>query len=175
MSEPLDLEALERRHANYTAHGVPRLSQDEFGALLARIRELEAERPDWSDADIDRFNDECERIARTSSVAMVAGELTAENLTAHLREQARSALRAAGIVPNVARWRPISKAPTRTFVLVAFDDGRRPEVSRHDKASHIPLYGWLDYSTLDGEDIEFYRDAPTHWQPLPAPPTTEAT
>jgi hypothetical protein len=156
MSEPLDLEALERRHANYTAHGVPRLSQDEFGALLARIRELEAERPDWSDEQIE---DLCQRTMDMP----------------HPSEVMRENLRAAGIVPNVARWRPISEAPkdgTRVLVIDAAHDAV-PELAWWGAPGWGQLSAcWLTYShRSDFEDVA----APTHFQPLPAPPTTEAT
>ncbi len=142
--EPLDLEALERRTARMERLGVPTVvvDQHDFDALLARIRELEAERPDWSDEQIDTFRD-----------------------NAHLgpwsREGVRSALRAAGIVPNVARWRPISEAPK---------DGKPVLVGLRGA---VPIAAEWDGQRWYAPGLGTVR--PTHFQPLPAPPTTETT
>jgi hypothetical protein len=169
MTSPRELSALDRALDELDAEGEPiaRLTVTRTRALLARIRELEAERPDWSDADIDRL------IAARAHRVFERSEKPYKVET--LRDMVRRDLRAAGIVPNVARWRPISEAPkdgTRVLVIDAAH-GAVPELAWWG----APGWGqhpacWLTYShRSDFEDVA----APTHFQPLPAPPTTEAT
>ena len=58
-----------------------------------------------------------------------------------------------------SRWRPISEAPKDgTYVLLNFDN-RPPTVAR-----------WL-YGAWQAFDVLGFIGAPTHWQPLPLPPT----
>jgi hypothetical protein len=179
--EPLDLEALERAiteevaeaHRAAAADGT-HVDPNDIAAslimlqLLARIRELEAERPDWSDEQIE---DLCQRTMDMP----------------HPSEVMRENLRAAGIVPNVARWRDISEAPKDGTPIVAVlraDIYPRIRPQRPDLASLNGLYmvlrhpggsyGWnaagpLGFGGIDDEWIAGWM------APLPARPTTEAT
>jgi hypothetical protein len=157
--EPLDLEAIRSDAAcvveTHDGYVTPESAQyalavcAEIPVLLARIRELEAERPDWSDEQIDALYCHIDAI-----YSRPIGDTHAEM---------RSALRAAGIVPNGARWRPID-----TFGL---DDGSACLLL----IDGSPYMGsrWGGAFLIDGPNFN-ESFTPTHWQPLPAPPTTEA-
>jgi hypothetical protein len=128
---------------------------------------------EWSDEQIDALRHAVLRMHYEDTSEYLRDDGDAA-LLRHLRDALRSALRAAGIVPNGARWRPISEAPkdgTRVLVIDAAHDGA-PQLAWWG----APVWGqlpacWLTYShRSDFEDVA----APTHFQPLPAPPTTEA-
>lgn len=66
---------------------------------------------------------------------------------------ARVALAAA----DAAAWRPIETSPQDTTILTYYADGRvMPD--------QFPYRGMLEWQ-------EQFDAPPTHWQPLPAPPT----
>lgn len=64
-------------------------------------------------------------------------------------------------------WLPLDSAPKYKKVLVQCDG--EPTISMWSKASHVPIYGWLDLSKADPEDMDLLRGAVTAWMPLAAP------
>lgn len=65
-------------------------------------------------------------------------------------------------------WQPIETAPKDGTSFLACHAGSGVhQITWHGKASHIPLYGWAHGE--DVEDVDLW--SPTHWMPLPAPPT----
>lgn len=65
-------------------------------------------------------------------------------------------------------WLPISSAPKVGRRILALVDNEVRFVS-WTKTSHVPIYGFclLDQGPEDCDLCE-----PTHWMPLPAPPST---
>ena len=76
----------------------------------------------------------------------------------------------------MSQWQPIETAPKDGTRII----GRRSYAERYTgrlryerhktfwgKTSHVPIYGW-NYGR-DVEDQELWE--PTHWMPLPDPPT----
>jgi hypothetical protein len=177
--EPLDLEVIRSDAAcvveTHDGYVTPESAQYALAvcaaipALLARIRELEAERPDWSDEQIEALQKELGR----SYLAEYGSREDPVSKRAK-RDIFRSALRAAGIVPNVARWRDMETAPNGKVVLV-IDENEDIRLA----AAHGTANVWLT------ERVECDLFYPIGWQPLPAdspfdpplpaPPTTEAT
>lgn len=73
----------------------------------------------------------------------------------------------------MSEWYPIETAPMDGTSVLGFI----PENDKHFRAitvvsytkhNHIPIYGWVYLSRLDGEELEGCN--PTHWMPLPEPP-----
>lgn len=72
-----------------------------------------------------------------------------------------------------SRWHPIETAPkdgTR-FLAAEPDDGWLIGAFIWCKTSHVPLYG---FHFTDGDPENWNIAKPTHWQPLPTPPTQES-
>lgn len=67
-------------------------------------------------------------------------------------------------------WQPIETAPkdgTR-FLAAEYDNGWMVGPCLWCKTSHVPLYGF-HFTEGDPEDLNIAH--PSHWQPLPAPPS----
>lgn len=64
-------------------------------------------------------------------------------------------------------WRPIETAPKTGERLLGFVAGQVRAIT-WGKTSHIPLYGWV-LVDQGAEDCDLCQ--PTHWMPLPAPPS----
>jgi hypothetical protein len=68
-------------------------------------------------------------------------------------------------------WRPIETAPKDGKSILAWDDG--PIVVHWDEVSSAAALdirmGWA--STYDSDYMSYNEHKPTHWQPLPNPPT----
>lgn len=72
----------------------------------------------------------------------------------------------------MSEWQPIETAPTDTPILV-YQPGvvlSAGEMSRYSKTSPLHFYP----SFVDGRDWECDLDTPSHWMPLPPPPTPAA-
>jgi hypothetical protein len=67
----------------------------------------------------------------------------------------------------MSEWQPIETAPHDTRVLVWIPPWYGPSDGKIIVASKFTL-GWID------DEAIFLQSKPTHWQPLPAPPTTES-
>lgn len=84
-------------------------------------------------------------------------------------------------------WIPIESAPKDVAVLVTFHEGDIPQ-EFHTQPGVMVAYwdayyapggrgysgygdGWTDAHS--GEGCHLHYGSPTHWQPLPAPPTGE--
>jgi hypothetical protein len=65
-------------------------------------------------------------------------------------------------------WQPIETAPTDARVLLFFPWAGRVAVGRRQDNLYPP-----DWRSDDGEALILQFDPPTHWMPLPAPPTTK--
>ena len=79
---------------------------------------------------------------------------------------------------TVTTWQPISTAPNETELLVGKwvnDEWRICQSSRHyDEGSYMdnePAY-WYWASDWDNGGVTD-DEGPSHWQPLPPPPSTE--
>lgn len=71
----------------------------------------------------------------------------------------------------MSEWQPIETAPKDGTRILATGDGTTV-VTLWGKANHVPLYSWLLLDVpYDPEDYDFWK--PTHWQPLPPPPTEQ--
>jgi hypothetical protein len=162
--EPLDLEALERhtKALDKIAQRYGTYAVADVFALLARIRELEAERPDWSDEQVERFVAERRALIEARAEDTFNGIDPSANPTDV--DIMRSALRAAGIVPNVARWRPVAEYDGPDGRDVLLQEGR----GRYRLGFTFEGKWWLSAN----HEQRLYPD---HFRPLPAPPTTEAT
>lgn len=68
--------------------------------------------------------------------------------------------------PVTSGWQPIETAPRERRILAVVDGLVRFVV--WGKTSHVPMFGWclVDQGAEDSELCE-----PTHWMPLPAPPS----
>ena len=66
-------------------------------------------------------------------------------------------------------WRDISSAPKDGTRVLAVVDGDVRVVS-WGKTSHVPIYG---FCLADQGPEDFDICDPTHWMPLPAPPTEQ--
>ena len=66
-------------------------------------------------------------------------------------------------------WQTIDSAPKDGSDFISYVDGCRTLV-HWGKVSHVPIYGWIDI-VGDPEDRDLCY--PTHWQPLPPPPSEE--
>ena len=65
-------------------------------------------------------------------------------------------------------WQPIETAPWDTAVLVFIPDSAICEFEIAHRSADDPDGDWYSYIHLGGPiDV-----APTHWQPLPAPPVS---
>lgn len=73
---------------------------------------------------------------------------------------------------EATEWRPIETAPHSGPPVLVAGEGY-VVVSVFNKASHVPIYGWLDLHD-DPENISLLNPAPTHWMPRPKPPTEKA-
>ena len=102
----------------------------------------------------------------------------AENLLRHdLLAAVRHALRAQP--PTPSGWQPIETAPKDGTLVDLFVDGHRETDCCWHRLDweiaylHWPAdsMGWATWSERDGEYGRI-EPAPTHWQPLPAPPQT---
>lgn len=70
----------------------------------------------------------------------------------------------------MSEWKPIETAPKDGTRFLAVDDTGRMVVTLWGKVSHVPIYFWLLMDVpIDPEDIDMWE--PTHWMPLPPPPT----
>ena len=93
-------------------------------------------------------------------------------LTIELMVEAAVRLRRAS---HAQGWRDIESAPKDgTYILLAGPSGYkgtplRVEVCRYD-TEFRPLQPWVDYA---GDSFLDSGDYPTHWMPLPAPPSRE--
>jgi hypothetical protein len=65
------------------------------------------------------------------------------------------------------QWQPIETAPKDGADILAIVAGCRT-IIRWGKCSHVPLYGWIDISFADYNDLDFCD--PECWMPLPKPP-----
>lgn len=70
----------------------------------------------------------------------------------------------------VPQWQPIETAPKDGQVIIVWD-GEAWEVTAWGKVSHVPIYGFLQVLFRDVNDIDLLNPQPTHWMPLPNPPT----
>lgn len=72
------------------------------------------------------------------------------------------------------KWQPIETAPKDGTAILAFFPGRRGYVARQDVAT----IHWVEWgggcwnNTSSGHSIMV--DEPTHWMPLPEPPSADA-
>lgn len=64
-------------------------------------------------------------------------------------------------------WQPIETAPRDGSAFLAFEDGKMAVGSLHAWASGESFY----IEHVSGYEYEFEMDKPTHWAPLPEPPT----
>jgi hypothetical protein len=72
----------------------------------------------------------------------------------------------------MSKWRPVDAAARKGGFVYVRRDGLPDCVSQWGKVSHIAIYGWLDMSSDDPEDVSLLRPQPTEWMPLseyPAP------
>lgn len=60
-------------------------------------------------------------------------------------------------------WHPISSAPKYEHVIVRGIDGIERQ-SYWGKVSHIPVFGWLDFSDNDPENTDLLKPEPTEWR-----------
>jgi len=63
-------------------------------------------------------------------------------------------------------WQPIATAPRDGTDILVCAFGATMLVVAFDNEAKNPEFPWL---TLDGPG--YNKDAPTHWMPLPTPPT----
>ena len=83
-----------------------------------------------------------------------------ERLTEYQKEHYRRVAKAALELSDAAAWRPIDTAPRDgTLILVAV---------KHIECDVVSFWGAGWRETTNGLML---RDKPTHWQPLPAPPS----
>jgi hypothetical protein len=66
-------------------------------------------------------------------------------------------------------WQPMETAPRDGTDIIVWD-GEIRTLTHWDKASHVPIYGWLTLVCHDPEDMDLMDPTPTHWMPLPEPP-----
>ena len=91
---------------------------------------------------------------------------------AHIDDKIRTALEAA----DAAAWQPIETAPKdRTHILVGTFPAAPGHVTITTAHWFEPLLQrgqWALSVNYDGEHSDHGVEAPTHWRPLPEPPTT---
>jgi hypothetical protein len=113
----------------------------------------------WSDEEIKAA---ARDIAHYAAAAAGAHPEVAEHIVPSVRQRLQSA---------VPRWRPIESAPkdgTPVLILSEHDSGPYISIRRWVSANWIggPASGWAD------EFCQLRRGLnPTHWMPLPEPPT----
>lgn len=72
----------------------------------------------------------------------------------------------------MSELQPIETAPKDGKELLLFDAVEKIYVvGRWSKHNHVPIYGWVRQVELYGEEVDGFD--PTHWQPLPPPPTDQ--
>jgi hypothetical protein len=98
------------------------------------------------------------------ATVLVCREIPNVNLERHIRSAA--ALRH---LLQAQTWRPISEAPHGKMIL-GFVDGC-VRLIYYGKTSHVPLYGW-NYADQGAENCDLCEEQPTHWMPLPQPPSS---
>ena len=64
-------------------------------------------------------------------------------------------------------WRPIETAPKDELILASVNGEVR--LVSWGKTSHVPMYG---FCLADQGMEEYDMCSPTHWMPLPPPPTS---
>jgi len=70
------------------------------------------------------------------------------------------------------QWMPIETAPKDTPILASDQFGVMSVVYWRDvSSSHLPRYAWSSH--YDNEYMHHVESFPTHWMPLPNPPTSE--
>jgi hypothetical protein len=68
------------------------------------------------------------------------------------------------------QWMPIETAPKDTPILASDQFGVMSVVYWRDvSSSHLPRYAWSSH--YDNEYMHHVEAFPTHWMPLPNPPT----
>jgi hypothetical protein len=68
------------------------------------------------------------------------------------------------------QWMPIETAPKDTPILASDQFGVTSVVYWRDvSSSHLPRYAWSSH--YDNEYMHHVEAFPTHWMPLPNPPT----
>ncbi|GBQ46536.1 hypothetical protein [Acetobacter ghanensis] len=77
------------------------------------------------------------------------------------KDECIAASRVALAAADAAAWRSIESAPRDTNILTHYEDGRV-------MADRFPYRGMLEWQ-------EQFDKPPTHWQPFPSPPNTEAS
>jgi len=60
-------------------------------------------------------------------------------------------------------WHPIATAPQGEHVMVR-GPGLTECQSFWGKVSHVPIYGWLDFSKDDPEDVDRLKPQPSEWR-----------
>ena len=60
-------------------------------------------------------------------------------------------------------WRPIESAPKDGSLFCGWREGKRPAL--------VHWSGWAACWASEGQKLEYPGTEPTHWQPLPTPPT----
>ena len=71
-------------------------------------------------------------------------------------------------------WRPIETAPKDGFFLIADFRVIDADWDCSVVVAHRDIYGgFLAYMDEEGAEIPYLDGTPTHWMPLPSPPTTE--
>lgn len=70
------------------------------------------------------------------------------------------------------QWMPIETAPKDTPILASDQFGVMSVVYWRDvSSSHLPRYAWSSH--YDNEYMHHVEAFPSHWMPLPNPPTNE--
>ena len=60
------------------------------------------------------------------------------------------------------RWRPVAEAAGGRVIVRG--PGLPEQPSIWGKVSHVPIYGWLDLSGDDPEDVDLLRPQPIEWR-----------
>lgn len=69
-------------------------------------------------------------------------------------------------------WQPIETAPRDGTPIIVWD-GEIRTLTVWGKVSHVPIYGFLEVVGCDFNDTDLMGPQPTHWMPLPLPPTNK--
>lgn len=67
-------------------------------------------------------------------------------------------------------WQPIETAPRDGTDIIVWD-GEVRTVTLWGKVSHVPIFGFLGVWGSDIEDVDLMNPQPTHWMPMPNPPS----
>lgn len=85
--------------------------------------------------------------------------------------QTQIAALTAALSDQVAGWQPIETAPRKAHILIACADGVVREgywgVADYNRSKKSWVFGWVSHPNSGDHK-------PTHWQPLPAPPSSPA-